>query len=104
MLIYKSLRDFIRIFLPRLILEVFGGAGAIWGCSEAVGLRHPSTVWFWRPIALLVGIIFFIRWILQIVAFMKGTKVENAESEEQQTQSRQYSNIPIASSNDEELC
>jgi uncharacterized membrane protein len=84
MTLYKLLRDFTRTFLPRLILEVFGGAGAIWGFSEAVGLRHPSTIWFWRPAALTVGGLFLIRWILQIVAFIKKVKVRDTACEERE--------------------
>eukprot|EP00978_Attheya_sp_CCMP212_P024094 scaffold75214_cov31-Attheya_sp.AAC.1 len=42
----------VQIFSARLVLEVFGGAGAIWGCSEAVGLRNATNVSFWRPLAL----------------------------------------------------
>ena len=57
---------FIQIFSARLVLEVFGGAGAIWGFSEAVGFRVSSTVWFWRPCALAVGAIFFARWLSQV--------------------------------------
>eukprot|EP00934_Nitzschia_sp_Nitz4_P003151 Nitzschia sp. Nitz4//scaffold286_size23798//5958//6413//NITZ4_008448-RA/size23798-processed-gene-0.37-mRNA-1//1//CDS//3329545732//3141//frame0 len=53
-------------FVAKLILEVFGGAGAIWGFSEAVGLRTVDTIWFWRPAALSVGFCFFLRWLLQI--------------------------------------
>ena len=56
----------VQIFLPKLILEVFGAAGAIWGVSEAVGLRSSSTVWFWRPAALIVGGVFGVRWIVQV--------------------------------------
>ena len=53
-------------FGAKLVLEVFGGAGAIWGFSEAIGLRVPSTVWFWRPCALTFGAIFFVRWLGQV--------------------------------------
>lgn len=53
-------------FVPKLILEVFGGAGAIWGFSETCGLRRPETVWFWRPAALSVGFIFFLRFLFQL--------------------------------------
>jgi len=56
----------IQLFASKLVLEVFGGGGAIWGFSEAVGLRVPPTVWFWRPCALTFGFIFFCRWLLQI--------------------------------------
>lgn len=56
----------LQISSANLVLQVFGGAGAIWGFSEAIGLRVASTVWFWRPCALIVGAIFFVRWLLQI--------------------------------------
>jgi hypothetical protein len=66
--------DVLRIFSAKLVLEVFGGAGAIWGFSEALTLRTPFTVWFWRPAALTVGAIFFVRWILQIRDFIAEAK------------------------------
>lgn len=59
-----------EIFSAKLVLEVFGGAGAIWGFSEAVGFRTPATVWFWRPCALTFGVIFFFRWLMQINDFI----------------------------------
>jgi hypothetical protein len=64
--ISKPIIRLLQIFSARLVLEVFGGAGAIWGFSEAIGLRTPETVWFWRPCALIVGVIFFVRWCMQI--------------------------------------
>lgn len=60
----------LQIFSARLILEVVGGAGAIWGFSEAVGLRDQSTVWFWRPCALTVGVVFFCRWVGQVQDYL----------------------------------
>mmetsp|Transcript_5260 Transcript_5260/g.9661 ORF Transcript_5260/g.9661 Transcript_5260/m.9661 type:complete len:125 (+) Transcript_5260:115-489(+) len=62
----EKLLRLLQIFSAKLVLEVFGGAGAIWGFSEAVGLRVASNVWFWRPCALTVGTIFFARWLCQI--------------------------------------
>lgn len=56
----------LQTFSAKLVLEVFGGAGAIWGFSEVIGLRRPETIWFWRPFALTFGMIFFVRWIMQI--------------------------------------
>lgn len=53
-------------YIPKLILEVMGGAGAIWGFSEACGLRRPETVYFWRPAALVVGALFFLRFLKEI--------------------------------------
>lgn len=55
-----------QIFSAKLVLEVFGGGGAIWGFSEACTLRNPETQEFWRGVAQAVGMIFFIRWVLQI--------------------------------------
>jgi hypothetical protein len=62
----RQWRQLLQVFSARLVLEVFGGAGAIWGCSEAMGLRHGGNLWFWRPAALLVGMAFLGRWILQL--------------------------------------
>jgi hypothetical protein len=61
-----SYGDIFLTFLVKLVLEVFGGGGAIWGFSEACGLRNANTIWFWRPVALTVAFLFSIRWILQI--------------------------------------
>lgn len=73
----------LQIFSAKLVLEVFGGAGAIWGFSEAVGLRKPDTLWFWRPCALVFGAIFFIRWMMQIQDYLVETrgKMLSADSE-----------------------
>jgi hypothetical protein len=69
----------IQIFSAKLVLEVFGAGGAIWGFSEAVTLRTPHTVWFWRPCAAIVGTIFFVRWILQIQDYMSENGMEKFE-------------------------
>ena len=50
-----------------LVLEVLGAAGAMWGFSEIVLLRNPETNVIWRPIALSVGVIFLMQWIVQIL-------------------------------------
>ncbi len=80
----QLMKDVLRIFSAKLVLEVFGGAGAIWGFSEAVTLRNPHTVWFWRPAALLVGVIFFARWMLQIKDYIddfeKDSKYQETRS------------------------
>ena len=49
----EKLIRLLQIFSAKLVLEVCGGGGAIWGFSEAIGLRTTSNVWFWRPVALL---------------------------------------------------
>lgn len=74
----------VQIFSAKLVLEVFGGGGAIWGFSEAVGFRVPSTVWFWRPCALVVGMIFFVRWIRQIQDYLVEMKMDRLGTLEEQ--------------------
>lgn len=67
-------------FFPKLILEVFGGAGAIWGFSEACGLRTPDTLYFWRPASLTVGGLFLVRFLWQLylasIAYRNGQTVK----------------------------
>lgn len=60
----------VQIFAAKLVLEVFGGGGAIWGFSEALTLRNPNTQEFWRFNAQLVGFIFFLRFLLQIKDYL----------------------------------
>ena len=59
-------RNVYATFLAKFVLEVLGAGGAIWGFSEACGLRHAGNVWFWRPAALSVASIFFLRWLEEI--------------------------------------
>jgi len=54
------------VFSARLVLQVFGGGGAIWGFSEALTLRNPETQEFWRQISAIVGALFCVRWFLQM--------------------------------------
>ena len=71
----KKILDTIHIFGTNLILQVFGGAGAIWGFSEVIGFRTPETVWFWRPTAQFVGAIFFARWVMQLNTHLEEEKI-----------------------------
>jgi hypothetical protein len=71
----QQLKRLVQIFSAKLVLEVFGGGGAIWGFSEAIGFRNPHTVWFWRPCALTFGSIFFVRWLMQIRDYMDDTNI-----------------------------
>lgn len=66
-----------QIFSAKLVLEVFGGGGAIWGFSEALTLRNDETIGTWRVYALTVGTIFFIRWIVQITDYVCEIKEED---------------------------
>jgi len=49
-------------------LQVLGGAGAIWGFSEVIMLRHANNAMEWRVASMVVGSVFLIRWMFQIVA------------------------------------
>jgi membrane associated rhomboid family serine protease len=53
--------NFLYVAFVKLILEVFGASGAIWGTSEVLTLRNPDTQEIWRYISSIIGIIFFIR-------------------------------------------
>ncbi|KAL3794371.1 hypothetical protein HJC23_012908 [Cyclotella cryptica] len=66
----------VQIFSVKLVLEVCGGAGAVWGFSEAIGLRHDGTLWFWRPCALAVGTLFWARWLCQIRDYVSENKID----------------------------
>ena len=47
----------------RLVLEVIGGAGAIWGGSEVFHLRTDTTNELWRWISVAVGVLCFLRFV-----------------------------------------
>ena len=82
-MLHRALRSCFLLYIAKLNLEVFGGAGAVWGFSEAVGLRTPDTVWFWRPASLIVGGIFFLRWIWQFYnAIQEGRSTADIDDDE----------------------
>lgn len=49
--------------LLRIVLEVIGGAGAIWGGAEVIGLRTPDNRELWRWISVAVGVLCFLRFV-----------------------------------------
>lgn len=49
--------------LATLLLEVLGGCGAIWGCSEYLGIRRGNNVSAWRAVSGAVGLWCFSRWM-----------------------------------------
>eukprot|EP00533_Pseudo-nitzschia_delicatissima_P013034 CAMPEP_0197275484 /NCGR_PEP_ID=MMETSP1432-20130617/13976_1 /TAXON_ID=44447 /ORGANISM="Pseudo-nitzschia delicatissima, Strain UNC1205" /LENGTH=172 /DNA_ID=CAMNT_0042741389 /DNA_START=42 /DNA_END=560 /DNA_ORIENTATION=+ len=55
-------------FAAKLVLEVFGAGGAIWGFSEVCGLRtkESESIRFWRSVAMTVAILFAVRWLRQL--------------------------------------
>ena len=56
----------LQTFSVKFVLEVLGAGGAIWGSSEAIGLRNDANRWFFRWLACVVGFVFLIRWIVQL--------------------------------------
>jgi len=65
-----------QIFSARLVLEVFGAGGAIWGFSEVCTFRRPETQEFWRYNAQIVAFIFFVRFNLQISDFLVEQNID----------------------------
>eukprot|EP00586_Coscinodiscus_wailesii_P020270 CAMPEP_0172498342 /NCGR_PEP_ID=MMETSP1066-20121228/112589_1 /TAXON_ID=671091 /ORGANISM="Coscinodiscus wailesii, Strain CCMP2513" /LENGTH=354 /DNA_ID=CAMNT_0013271583 /DNA_START=85 /DNA_END=1149 /DNA_ORIENTATION=+ len=57
-----SLFAFIALLL-RIVLEVIGGAGAIWGGAEVFKLRVAENAELWRWISIAVGILCFLRFV-----------------------------------------
>ena len=49
--------------LLRIVLEVIGGAGAIWGGAEVFGLRTADNRELWRWISVAIGVLCFLRFI-----------------------------------------
>ena len=49
--------------LLRIVLEVIGGAGAIWGGAEVVKLRNADNADLWRWLSISVGVLCFARFV-----------------------------------------
>lgn len=47
----------------RLVLEVIGGAGAIWGGAEVFNLRDDDNRELWRWISVAVGVLCYLRFM-----------------------------------------
>merc|ERR1711935_222436 len=87
-----------QMFAAKLVLEVFGGGGAIWGFSEVLTLRNAHTVWFWRPCAAAFGAIFFCRWVLQMKDYMAQIEMERDANGIYKDQTSKVSSFPTKSS------
>jgi len=72
--IYIAVPELLAKFGSRVVLEVCGSGGAVWGFSEICGLRtiEPESIRFWRLVALIIAILFAIRLLRQF-----GTEVWN---------------------------
>ena len=82
-------------FIVKLILEVFGAVGAVWGFTEIVRLRVPDTNRIWRPISLAVGAIFLLRWILHMIEMKRETPTSQMQVED--TLSQEVEDLDILS-------
>lgn len=71
-----------EVVVVNLILEVFGAIGAVWGFSEIITLRTSETNDVWRPISLVVGVIFLLRWILYLVEFIQSGRSSSTDDYE----------------------
>jgi len=72
----------IQVYSAKIVLEVFGGGGAIWGFSEVLTLRRPETQEFWRFNASVAAFVFFLRYSMQVfdslIEILEDGKVEGA--------------------------
>lgn len=53
----------ILALLLRIVLEVVGGAGAIWGGAEVVKLRTAENAELWRWLSIGTGVLCFLRFV-----------------------------------------
>lgn len=67
---------FVEVFASRLILQVFGAGGAIWGFTQVLTLNRDSNQETFRVFALIVTCLFFVRWGLQMKDFVSKRKYE----------------------------
>ena len=56
-----------QLLLRKLLLEVLGALGAVWGCSEAWHVRDGSNNDQWRVLSAVVGSLFLARWFHRYV-------------------------------------
>ena len=70
-------------YAPKFVLEVLGSSGAVWGSAEVLGFRNEGTQEFWRHCAIMIGIVFFVRWTRQI--YGDGISSTNAAAAKAET-------------------
>ena len=70
-------------FAAKLVLEVFGSGGAIWGFSEVCGLRtkHFESIEFWRSAAITTALFFGLRWLRQLQAAVSWLLLQNQKQQ-----------------------
>ena len=67
----RSCLELMLTFGAKFVLEVLGGAGAVWGSSEVLLLRTSANVHVWRPISIFFGSLFFLRWCSQFATALR---------------------------------
>ena len=85
-LVHMTLLRWHKALVVMFILEVLGAAGAVWGFSEIVTLRTPETNDHWRPIAIAVGFVFLVRWLLHLFDFIRSEQGSDAATAKRQVQ------------------
>jgi hypothetical protein len=98
-------------FIAKLILEVAGAVGAVWGFSEIIWLRTSETVSFWRPVSLGVGAIFALRWVLYLMSFVEEerqsvpskSQVQEDETREEEVQDLEINDLALNETSSTEL-
>lgn len=65
---------FVQVFIAKLVLEVCGAAGAIWGSTEILTIRTPENNYIWRPISLATFVIFLVRFFWHTKHFLEHDK------------------------------
>ena len=58
----------------KIVLEVFGASGAVWGFAEVLTWRNEDTLEYWRYVCLAVALIFFIRYLVVIKNYIIDLK------------------------------
>lgn len=91
--IHMTLLRWHEAIIVKLILEVFGAVGAVWGFSEIITLRTSETIYIWRPISLAVGVIFTMRWIIHFVNFFKMERASAAQKGQVQVEETRFDEI-----------
>ena len=69
----KNILNLCYLSLVKLVLEVFGASGAVWGFAEVLTMRNSETIEFWRWVCVAVAIVFFIRYCVVMFLLIKNS-------------------------------